>query len=377
MGVSVFTFLMSLLWCNVFILLSVLCQRTMALKYGVNLILAMIAVGIVRLLIPIEVPSAFVVRSESIMPFFQHFFSAQVFEIRGFSVDRFDIFLAIWIIGSAVYLLFIAWTIFQQNQKVHRMKIEDYPRASKLAEEIKQNSKSKCRVLISPEVKTPMLIGYFLPIILLPPLTLTDDDLRYVLMHEWNHFIHGHLWIKLLFNIFCALLWWNPLVYMAKNDLDYILEVSCDRYAVRELSTKERIKYVEATTNVMKQLAASVTRQAVPSIGFVAAVPEKIVQRCELILFPPKEISKRIKVFTVVFLTFLVVLSYAFVFQTLYAAPLVEPFQNDSIRIDSEDAYLQQTPDGKFILYIDGEPADTLEREDIDQPSFSDLPVRK
>jgi len=197
------------------------------------------------------------------------------------------------------------------------------------------------------------------------------------LLHEWNHFKRGHLWIKLLFNIFCALLWWNPLVYMSKNDLDYILEVSCDRYAVRELSTEERIKYVEATTSVMKQLVTSVTRQAVPSIGFVAAVPEKIVQRGELILFPPKEMSKRIKTLAVVFLALLAALSYAFVFQTAYTAPLVEPSQNDSIRIDSEDAYLQQTPDGKFILYIDGEPADTLELEDIDQPSFSDLPVRK
>ena len=166
-------------------------------------------------------------------------------------------------------------------------------------------------------------------------------------------------------------------MYMAKNDLDYILEVSCDRYAVRELSTEERIKYVEATTNVMKQLAASVTRQAVNSIGFVAGVPEKIVQRCELILFPPKEMSKRIKTLAVVSLTLLTVLSYAFVFQTLYAVPPVDNSQNSSVRIDSEGSYLQQTPDGKFILYIDGEPADTLEQKDIGNPSFSNLPVHK
>lgn len=377
MGVSVFTFLMSLLWCNVFILLSVLCQRTMALKHGVNLILALIAVGIARLLLPIEVPSAFVVRSDAIMPFFQRFFSTEIFEIQGFSINQFDVFLAIWALGSAAYLLLIAWTIFRQDREVRKMKTEDFLRASKLAEEIELNSKSKYRVLISPEVKTPMLIGYFSPIILLPPLTLTDDDLRYVLLHEWNHFKHGHLWIKLLFNIFCALLWWNPLVYMAKNDLDYILEVSCDRYAVRELSSEERIKYVEATTSIMKQLVTSVTRQAVPSIGFVAAVPEKIVQRCELILFPPKEMSKRAKTFVAVSLVLLAILSYAFVFQTAYSAPLVETSQSYTFRIDPENTYLQQTPDGRFILYIDGEPADILEQKDISNPSFSDLPVRK
>lgn len=377
MGVSVFTFLMSLLWCNVFILLSVLCQRTMALKHGVNLILALIAVGIARLLLPIEVPTAFVVRSDAIMPFFQRFFSTSILKINGFSVNRFDLFLAIWALGSTAYLLLIAWTIFRQDQEVRKMKTEDYLRAFKLAEEIELNSKSKYRVLISPEVKTPMLIGYFSPIILLPPLTLTDDDLRYVLLHEWNHFKHGHLWIKLLFNIFCALLWWNPLVYMAKNDLDYILEVSCDRYAVRELSSEERIKYVEATTSIMKQLVTSVTRQAVPSIGFVAAVPEKIVQRCELILFPPKEISRQVKTFAVVFLAFLTVLSYTFVFQTAYAVPPDNTPRSNNVNVIPEDSYLQQTPDGKFILYVDGKPIDTLEQKDIDHPSFSDLPIHK
>ena len=377
MGVSVFTFLMSLIWSSIFILISVLCQRTMALKHGVNFILAILAVGIVRLLLPVEVPSIFVVRSTVVMPFFQRFFTTPILEIHGLSVNRFNIFLAIWITGSAVYLLLIAWTIFRQGREVRRMKTEDYLRASKLAEEIELTPKRKYQILISPEVKTPMLFGYFSPVILLPPLTLTDDDLRYVLLHEWNHFVHGHLWIKLLFNIFCALLWWNPLVYMAKNDLDYILEVSCDRHVVSELSAEERIKYVEATTNVMKQLAASVTRQDIPSIGFVAAVPEKIVQRCELILFPPKEMSKRIKMCAVVSLAFLTVLSYAFVFQTAYSVPSVENSQTDSIRIDPENAYLQQTPDGKFILYIDGEPFDTLEQKDIERPPFSDVPVHK
>ena len=117
------------------------------------------------------------------MPFFQRLFSTEIFEIQRFSVNRFDVFLAIWALGSAVYLLLIAWTIFRQGREVRWMKTEDYPQAVKLVEEIELNSNLKCRVLISSEIKTPMLIGYFSPIILLPPLTLTDDDLRYVLLH--------------------------------------------------------------------------------------------------------------------------------------------------------------------------------------------------
>ncbi|WP_312282019.1 M56 family metallopeptidase, partial [Oscillibacter sp.] len=265
----------------------------MALKHGVNLILAMIAAGIVRLLVPIELPTVIVVRSEEIMPSFQRFFSAQAFEMHGHSVNWLDIILAIWIVGSVMHLLLIAWLLFQQKRKIRRMRTEDHLKTSELVEELRRALKigPKCRVVISSDVKTPMLVGYFSPIILLPPLALTEDDMRYVLLHELNHFIHRHLWIKLLFNAFCALLWWNPLVYMAKSDLDYILEVSCDRASVRGLDTKERIKYVEATSNVMKQLITLVTKSTL-SVGFITAEPERIVQRCELILFPPKKISR-------------------------------------------------------------------------------------
>ncbi len=378
MGVSVFTFLMSLLWCNVFILLGVLCRRTLALKHGVNLILAMIAAGIVRLLVPIELPTVIVVRSEEIMPFFQRFFSAQAFEMHEHSVNWLDIILAIWIVGSVIHLLLIAWTLFQQSLKIRRMRTEDHPRVSKLAEELGRDFKmtSKCRVVVSPDVKTPMLVGYFSPIILLPPLALTDDDMRYVLLHEWNHFIHRHLWIKLLFSTFCALLWWNPLVYMAESDLDYLLEVSCDRASVRSLNAEERIKYVEATSNVMKQLVTLVTRSTL-FVGFITAAPDRIVQRCELILFPPKKISKTIKILTIASLIILIILSYAFVFQTLYRPPEDDSPKVTDVSIVPEHSYLKEKADGSFLLYINGEPRDSLSREDINYPPFSDLPIHK
>lgn len=379
MGVSVFTFLMSLLWCNVFIFLSVLCQRTLALKHGVNLILAMIAIGILRLLIPIEVPSAIVVRSEAVMPFFQRFFTTQLFSLWGISINRLNAFLTVWVVGSMAYLFLIAWTIFEQRSKVKNMQTEDCPQVSKLAQEIEKRfmTSLKCHVIVSPEVKTPMLVGYVSPIILLPPLLLTDDDLRYVLIHEWNHFAHKHLWIKLFFNIFCAVLWWNPFVYMAKNDLDYILEVSCDRYVVRDLSSTERMQYVEATTTVMRQLALLVTRQSIPSVGFITAIPEKIVQRCELILFPPKKTSMRVKAFVVTSLLVLAMSSYAFVFQTAYTPPEDNIPQENIVNIIPEHSYLQETPDGGFILVANGIPLDRLNSEDVIDPPYSELPIYK
>ncbi len=379
MGVSVFTFLMSLLWCNLFIFLSVLCQRALALKYGVNLILAMISIGILRLLIPIEVPSAIVVRSEAVMPFFQRFFTTQLFSLWGISINRLNVFLTVWVVGSVAYLFLIAWTIFEQGSKIKNLQTEYCPQVSNLTKEFEKRFMAgpTCRVIVSPEVKTPMLVGYVSPVILLPPLSLTDEDLRYVLIHEWNHFVHKHLWIKLVFNIFCAVLWWNPFVYMAKSDLDYILEVSCDRYVVRDLSSTERMQYVEATTTVMKQLASLVTRQSIPSVGFITAIPEKIVQRCELILFPPKKTSKWTKTFAATFLLFLAMSSYAFVFQTAYTPPEDNIPRENSVNIIPEHSYLQEIPDGGFILVVNGAPLDRLNSEDVIDPPYSELPIYK
>lgn len=377
MGTSVFTLLMSLIWCSVFILLSVLWRKTMSLKHGVSFALAAISIGIFRMIFPVEFPLTVVIQSDSIMPFFQHFFGKEVILGTNFSISRFDMLKDVWITGSVVYLACIVGAIVRQWRWTSKIRIvSDDTQVQKIMNAIVLSSRPKQRyqIIVCDEVSAPMMMGYFTPTILLPVLTLSDDKLRYVLLHEWNHFIHKHLWIKLLFNVFCALLWWNPLVYFAKADLDYILEVNCDQDVVCGLNDAERAKYVESTSDVMKQLVLRNGRQSMAAVGFVAAKQEKIVKRCKLILFPPKAISPLTKGVIILMLSGILALSYTFVFQ-----PITQPPQDDSdtpvVSINSGNSYLKPNPDGTYTLFYGKQGVDTIDESKLNTFPYSSLPI--
>ena len=233
MDASIYSFLIALAWCNVFVLFGIMLlhKTDFVLKYGVNFILLIMSVGILRLFIPFESRFSIVIASNTIMPSLQRFLRAELFQINNIRIDRVEILIWIWVLGSFLYLLSIALRITKLKRAVRRIPPEDNRQAVRVMNTIICSTKTRrqCHIIVSEDVTTPMLVGYFKPTILLPRLSLSDEELRYVLLHEWGHFKHKHLWTKLLFNILCALLWWNPLAYMMKANMDNILEISYDR----------------------------------------------------------------------------------------------------------------------------------------------------
>ena len=382
MDTSIFSFLMSLFWCSIFILFSTILRhkKGYVLKNGVNLILLIMAIGIIRLFIPIEPKFSAIIRSSTVMPFLQKFLGVEVFRLTGIIVDCFDIFIAIWVCGSMVFLIGIINGILKLKRRTSEINAEENEQANRIMSAIVLNSKpnQKYRILVSPDVDTPMLVGYFTPTVLIPPLTLSDEEMKYVLLHEWNHFLRKHLWTKLLFNVLCALLWWNPLVYLIKEDMDYVLEVNCDRSVVNRLDEAEHVKYVEATVNVMKQLASK-PHLSPSSIGFIAADSENIVQRCELVLFPPKSLSKLVKGILGAIALALVVLSYAFIVQPDTPPPMGADEATDVafVSITPETSYLISNNDGTYNLYVDGKYMLTVSVNKMDSLPYSSLPIKK
>ena len=120
MDTSIFSFLMSLFWCSIFILFSTILRhkKGYVLKNGVNLILLIMAIGIIRLFIPIEPKFSTVIRSSTIMPFLQKLLGVEVFRLAGIIVNRLDIFIAVWACGSIVYLIGIIIGIQKLKRKL-------------------------------------------------------------------------------------------------------------------------------------------------------------------------------------------------------------------------------------------------------------------
>lgn len=375
MQVTIFSFFMAILWCSLFVLLAALLEHdsTFIQKYGMTPVMAVMVLGIARLAIPVEPPHSKVIGSNTVIPAIQHFLLNPCYAFHAYVICWGDIFIAVWVLGCVLVIVRFLIQTFQTNRWLRNLRPLDDHSAAEVLESIVSASKpmQKYRLIVTNEVQTPMLIGFFEPVILLPPLELSKDELFYVLLHEWSHFLHKDLWKKLLIDFICAFLWWNPIVYIIKKNFDYALEINCDRYVVRNGNPADQIRYVEAIVKVMRQMLDRTKDSLQPSIPFVTASDQNMVtQRCELILYTPQKMGNQIILPLACALT-IVLFSYIFIIQPRTPAPL-----DSGTSVTAGDAYIVQQKNGRYVLYVDGKLQGNIPSEDISKPPFSDLTIK-
>ncbi len=83
-------------------------------------------------------------------------------------------------------------------------------------------------VKICRKIKSPMLVGFVRPVILLPDKEYGEEELVIILSHETAHYKRKDIWYKLLLIAANAVHWFNPLVYAMTRFANRDLEFSCD-----------------------------------------------------------------------------------------------------------------------------------------------------
>lgn len=104
----------------------------------------------------------------------------------------------------------------------------------------------RCPALYRSEgVDTPMLLGLFCPVVLVPAGELDQDGLSLMLRHELAHLRRHDVACKLLFQLVCVLHWFNPLVWWLGREAGRNLELCCDEDVVRGKDRAFRRSYGE------------------------------------------------------------------------------------------------------------------------------------
>lgn len=110
---------------------------------------------------------------------------------------------------------------------------------------IEMKIKPYVKLKTCPVIASPMIIGFFRPIILLPSTEIAIDDLTFILRHELIHVKRKDLWYKMLVLLVTAVHWFNPVVYIIGKAIAVQCEISCDELLVQKTSLEHRMKYSE------------------------------------------------------------------------------------------------------------------------------------
>ena len=350
--VTRYSFITAILLSNLFFLLFVCLSGSDRILRRIPLrVFAVLGAALlVKILFPIEVESTIEISSFQIYPAIIAFLGKKLFTIGGFVVQVRWLLLAVWMTGTVC----IAWSrIHFYRQLVRRFghlpSICD-ERFLEILEEVKQENgyRFETTVIVDGNIQTILEYGYFRQIIFMPNAMYSQDELRYIFLHELEHFANKTNWIKLVVIILECVFWWNPLIYPFRNACSHLLEVYCDSCVSKKLDKREKIAYLGCLIQEMKRESSVLCSKKKYHFSSQFFWQSNLKQRFSVMMQYERNRKFEIGTYFVVFALFF--LSYGFVLQPAYKSPEV-----DFNYIYDED-YTIVPDNGGYILYIEDEP---------------------
>lgn len=160
------------------------------------------------------------------------------------SITPLDISAFIWIAGS---LLFIVVHMASYLHYIRQVMKNGRPvkEAVVLQQLLKIKRELHIRhavpVIEYSEAASPMLLGFFRPVLVLPDKEYSKKELFFILKHELVHVKRGDVYWKLLFVAANGMHWFNPIVWFMQKEAAVDMELSCDERVTRgaDLATKK------------------------------------------------------------------------------------------------------------------------------------------
>lgn len=136
---------------------------------------------------------------------------------------------------------------------------------------------------------------------------LSDQELTAVLCHELMHIKRAHPALQRIFELSCVVHWFNPLVWIARNELEQTCETDCDRSTLSAIrSVMTQTSYAEVMLRLL-ELSSAPALDASHGMGALSFLLAR--QRMVFILNKPSRLRQ---ILTVTVLSALLLLTILF-----------------------------------------------------------------
>ena len=264
-----------------------------------------------------------------------------------------DILAIIWCIGAVVsfvisivsyrgllhYVSVLPKEKWNDILKSYHLDIEDYKGIGKI------------KIAYSKQVKSPCIVGLCHPCLVLPRIHYSEEQFKYIMMHEIMHVRNKDIGWKILIDLLCMAFWWNPVFRYLRKELFELIEMRNDMEIVSELPEEEIIGYMEALKDTAVQMKKG---SVVHGVSFNQSGNAALKRRLYLIkdrthFYHIRQALLSLIVLIMLFLT---------------SAVIIEPYSferaDESTTCTSENTFLVTNGD-QYDVYIEGTYAITLD----------------
>ena len=309
---------------------------------------------LVRMVVPMEFPWTIPVSGGGI---YNHIY--QIIHRKLFGISVAHLFVGIWLAGIFVFLLSYFIKYYKAVVYFGRMKPSTDPDVRAAFRKVCGKTESRIAVIQTPAAEIPCCMGMIQQRILLPDKPYTEQELYYILLHEYNH-LHNHdIFLMQLVNILCILFWWNPCIYLLKKDVNQNMEIRCDQMVVKRISKEERADYLAV---ILKEFQDTLQGRRTGYVGVAQLLEQHgsgMIERFEKVAGTQKTASKKGTIALCTIAVFILVISYTWILQPYYEAPHEDYGyeQGETRKVDVEEAYIYKK---KGQYYVHCEQGDLL-----------------
>ena len=201
-------------------------------------------------------------------------------------------------------------------------------------------------------LKSPIMTGVLKPRIYLPIHLISDyrePDMRYMLLHELQHYKHGDPLASFWMNLAGIIYWFNPFVWYALKEMRNDREVACDTSVLKMLDADAYTDYGNTLINFAEKVSLTPFPFASGLSGNMKQMKRRIIN---IASYENPTLQKKIKSLSAFILTVLFLLGFA-PFISTYAADKSHyqwKSSSENISYINLSAYFGEY-DGSFVLY--------------------------
>ena len=264
------------------------------------------------------------------------------------------ILLGIWIVGMlAMMILVIKSSLRLRIIKRSALPLQN-PEVRRLYNKCLNEMKITRNIPVysTAFLKSPIIVGFLKPCIYLPIHLISDyheSDMRYMLLHELQHYRHKDAIANYLMNFAGVLYWFNPFVWFALREMRNDREVACDTSVLKMLEEDDYENYGNTLINFIEKVSISPFPFAASLSGNMKQIKRRIIN---IASYEKPTFYKKLKGMTAFILTTVLIMGLTPFISTYAADGSHYQWDSSSENISYVDlsTYFGKY-EGSFVLY--------------------------
>ena len=190
-----------------------------------------------------------------------------------------DIAAIVWCVGFCVFSVFQLYVyyafrrgIFVDGRECENSSIHELVVSTSHAIGLRRT----IPVIVSRKVNSPMILGIFRPVLVIPREDYSSAELNMIVRHELTHCKRHDIAFKLLLTAINSLHWFNPFVYLMVREANADIELCCDADVLRNADSVQRKAYADSILTSMEREKGFVPVSTCFSNGGINKMKERL-----------------------------------------------------------------------------------------------------